>query len=893
MKCKTLVIIILLMTFSVITLVSCHGDKSVDADPFDVVPASSSIIVSTSDIDSVSSLVLSDNPLLQIFYSPKSGIGMPICCFVDSLVDAGMLGGHLEDDGIIAMRKDGNSGLSQLYVRKTNINDKSAIEAIVDSLKHLESIESRLFNEMEVLKLKLPSGENSLSIGFVNGLVLFSSSSKYLEDALQCYAGTAKRLKEDEGFAKALSSSGKKELASVFLSSVNATDIFSSELFDDNLLVRCIKSVDGWFSLDIVGGNPLSLNGIEYSSSDSSCFVSFLKSLPPVEFGSISVIPENSSAYMLVSFADAQKYEDALTAYATSVGTVKYRNKNVEEMNKAFGCDAKTKFYSLVKREFAYVVSRNSYNPEDGALVICGLQSQSAAELELRSLVSDENIVPLEEGSSANVFKMPCEYIPSALFGDLFSYCHGNYVSCIGNFMVFANSIADLRMLNREVALNNTMKASISHHEFLGKFSTSSSLFAYYSFASGSEIMKRVVSRQYSSEIDKRRADIAGNGVIGIQFKLLDDLVYCNVSLGEADAKLVGGSDVIWETNIGVPIATKPYIVKNHDTEAREIILQDTKDVLYLFDFSGKEIWHIQIDGHIISPIFQVDAYRNGKLQYMFSTKDKIYMVDRLGNFISKYPLALRAEATAPISVFDYEGNRSYRIFAPCSDNKMYVYDIEGNLLKGWDFKGTETNVTSDVAHYVISKEDFIVFHDDYKAYFLARNGSAKMEFLTNFKFSNNQIYCDVSGSPKFVATDEAGIVRRFYKSGKQDSLKLGDFSENHYFAMKDIDADGNKEYIFVDSSKMMVYGTGGKLLFDNDFGSEVSQPAFYQFGGQTRIGVTTADGKIYLVNMNGTIYDGFPLDGETQFSICEVAGDYGLVAGMKKGRLINYRLTK
>lgn len=894
MKCKTLAFIILLLTFAAIVSVSCNRDGAVAPDLYDAVPASSSIVVSSSDIDSVTSLVSRDNSLVQLFYSPKSGIKMPLCTLVDSLARSGMFGGHLEKDGVIAVRKDGNCGLCQLYVRRTDLADKGAIAAIVDSLKHLESIESRIYNDVEIIRLRLHPSEADVSFGFVNGYVVFSSSAKYLEDALQCSCGLGQRLKDDANFEKALASSGKKELANVFLNSVPAMEIFSSELFDDNFFVKNMKSVDGWFSFDIVSGKPLSFSGIEFPQSDSSAFAAFVKSQPSVEFGATSVIPEKAAAYILMSFADAQKYDEALSEYMASNGKLKERNSDIESINSAFGFDAKSKFYSLVKREFAYVVCDNSYNPENGAFVICGLQSQSAAELELRNMVSDENVMSLGDGTSANVFKMPCKNIPSALFGDLFGYCTGSYVCCIGNYMVFANSVDDLRSLYHDVALNNTMKASISHREFLDKFSSSSTMFFYYSFG-GTEIMKRIVSRQYSSDIDKCRAGIGDNGVVGIQFKHLDDLVYCNVSLGESDGKQVAGSDIIWETNIGVSIATKPYIVKNHDTEAKEVILQDINNQLYLFDFSGKEIWRVQLDGRIISPIVQVDAYKNGKLQYLFSTKDKIYLVDRLGNFISKYPLALRAEATAPISVFDYEGNRNYRIFAPCSDNKVYVYDIEGNLLKGWDFAGTETNVTSEISHYVISKEDFIAFHDDYKAYLLARNGSSKMEFLTGFKFSRNPIFCDVSGSPKFVATDEAGIVRRLYKSGKQDSLALGNFSAAHYFAMKDIDADGRPDYVFADSSRLSVYGNGGKLLFENDFGSQISSPSFYQFCGQTRIGVTSADGKLYLVNMNGTMYDGLPLDGETQFSICEVpaAEAYGLVAGLRKGRLVNYRITK
>ena len=452
----------------------------------------------------------------------------------------------------------------------------------------------------------------------------------------------------------------------------------------------------------------------------------------------------------------------------------------------------------------------------------------------------------------------------------------------------------DIKALVRDVSLNNTMKASISHREFLGKFSTTSTMFLYYNFPCGTEMLKRVLSRQYSSDIDAKRRAIGDNGVCGVQFKCMDGLVFCNLSFGELDSKHIAESEIIWETNIGAAVAMKPCFVKNHDTGENEILVQDKNNMLYLLDASGKEVWHVLIDAPIRSQIYQVDAYKNGKLQYLFSTADKIYLVDRLGNFVDRYPLVLRAETTVPVSVFDYDGNHNYRIFAACNDNKVYVYDISGNLLKGWDFAGTENLVNSEISHYSISSEDFIVFHDSYKVYFVARNGSEKLKFLTGFKFSDNAIYCDVSGTPKFVTTDENGMVRRFFKDNRQDSISLGEFSSRHHFAMKDIDMDGKADYIFVDSARLSVYGNNGKLLFDYGFDTDVSAPTFYRFGGQTRIGLVSADGQLYLFNTNGTLHEDFPLSGEVPFSICESeGGNYSLVTGTGKGRIVNYRITK
>ena len=308
-------------------------------------------------------------------------------------------------------------------------------------------------------------------------MAIFSSSSKYLEDALQCVSGNGKRLKDDACFAKAMAATGKNELANVLLSVRSFVDIFSSELFADNDMVADLRLIDSWFAFDIVNGKPLSMNGFEFPKSDSSCFSALVKSQPDIEFGLLSMIPEKSSVYMLMSFADAQKYDDALSSFMASSDKLDDRNRKVAEMNEAFGFDAKSKFYSMVKREFAYIASENGENQEEGAYVVCGLQSQSAAELELRNMVTEAKESSLEGCQDIKVFAMPYDDIPAALFGELFSNCRGNYVCCYNNFLVFANSIDDIRSLVREVSLNNTMKASISHREFLSRFSTSSLLF--------------------------------------------------------------------------------------------------------------------------------------------------------------------------------------------------------------------------------------------------------------------------------------------------------------------------------------------------------------------------------------------------------------------------------
>ena len=172
-----------------------------------------------------------------------------------------------------------------------------------------------------------------------------------------------------------------------------------------------------------------------------------------------------------------------------------------------------------------------------------------------------------------------------------------------------------------------------------------------------------------------------------------------------------------WESRIDAPVSSKPFIVTNHDDNSTEILVQDENNNLYLINSSGLEIWKIQLDESIFGNVYQIDAFKNGKLQYLFSTKSKIYLLDRLGNNVKNFPITLRSKASSPLSVFDYENNRNYRIAIACEDKKIYLYDETGKIVKGWNFNNSENLVSSEISHYTIDNKDYLVFHDDFKFY--------------------------------------------------------------------------------------------------------------------------------------------------------------------------------
>jgi hypothetical protein len=104
-------------------------------------------------------------------------------------------------------------------------------------------------------------------------------------------------------------------------------------------------------------------------------------------------------------------------------------------------------------------------------------------------------------------------------------------------------------------------------------------------------------------------------------------------------------------------------------------------------------------------------------------------------------------------------------------------------------------------------------------------------------------------------------------------------------------------EFIFLDKDRLSVYKQDGSQLFSYRFNEPIaSRPLVYQFSSKDRkLGiVSTNENLIYLFNSNGELYSGFPLHGNTSFSIGnfgDTLSRFNLVVGSSDQYLYNYRV--
>ena len=194
--------------------------------------------------------------------------------------------------------------------------------------------------------------------------------------------------------------------------------------------------------------------------------------------------------------------------------------------------------------------------------------------------------------------------------------------------------------------------------------------------------------------------------------------------------------EYILYTSVYDPI-TKPYLVRNHITSAQEFIFQDSLFSIHLVGNKGQLNWSKSVESELVTDIKQVDIYRNGKLQYIFATKNKIYIVDRNGEDIENYPITINSKIKF-LSIFDYDKDKKYRFLITTEEGNYLMYNTKKELLSPWNPLTLNGIPLKAPEHIRVGNKDIIlIVTNDNKVHLLNR----RAEYYKGFPFltSNNK----------------------------------------------------------------------------------------------------------------------------------------------------------
>ena len=95
---------------------------------------------------------------------------------------------------------------------------------------------------------------------------------------------------------------------------------------------------------------------------------------------------------------------------------------------------------------------------------------------------------------------------------------------------------------------------------------------------------------------------------------------------------------------------------------------------------AGKGVWTVQFDEPLCGYVEQIDFFGNGKLQMLFATSNKLYLLDRLGRIVGGFPVEFATPVVlGPKVTALYDG--VYTVMVLDEKNRLALYKVERNRL--------------------------------------------------------------------------------------------------------------------------------------------------------------------------------------------------------------------
>jgi predicted XRE-type DNA-binding protein len=775
------------------------------------------------------------------------------------------------------------------------------------------TLSEKEYNGSKIFTLNHKNNDEGPNYSFAirHGVVIFSPSLLLVESSVgQLSSGMS--LTKNNSFVNAYKTAGTRVNVNVFVNHAKLPVAFATQIHASKQNgFGWLANTGSWTELDLsVRDDAFYLNGFAQVPDSLNVFYKVFTNQKPVKNEVISILPAQTGAFVHLGISNFDVYLKSYRNFLTNKGRINTYNHKLTNFNQSLGTDATSLYSSVFGKQVALAFIPFEGETFDNCwFVVSEVQSQSLARQELTKAISNyaksnnlsaasfERVFRVDRDKSVKIYKFPKAGLHSSIFGNLFAIANDQYFTFIDSYLVFGSSVESLSRLILTNIHNKQLDVEQSFVEFSQGLTSEANFTAYINPSRAEMLYGQLLAPNAAARILSRMEAIEKIQGIALQLSGGKGLVFNNITARYTPFS-IDAPQTVWETRLDTTTAMKPQLVINHTTQNREIFVQDNKNIIYLINDVGRVLWKSPLQEPIMGDVHQVDIFRNGRLQFLFNTKTKLYLIDRNGNNVSGFPVTLRSPATNPVAVFDYDNNRNYRFFVAAEDRSIYVYNRQGNIVTGWDFDKSEKYVSQAIQHFRYGGKDYIVFADENRIYILDRRGNERVRVDRYFsKSPNSTISLDVSAGrpPQFVTTDTLGVVRQIALNGKVSDVLLKKVSRNHFFDSQDVDADGTNDFILLDKNELFVYRSNGKLLFSTKFNNNpIPQVIYFHFGARDRkLGVVCPEtSQIYLINGNGELYKGFPLKGITPFSIGSFANTkstFNLIVGSSSGYILNY----
>jgi hypothetical protein len=704
-----------------------------------------------------------------------------------------------------------------------------------------------------------------------NGLLLIADDPAQVNGALAILK-SGKSAFGDARLAKVRASAGKNVQMNMYAR-------LPSPMFGSGSLWN---EVGNLLALDITTKTEgLVMNGFAQLPDSSEHLLSMFRGQQPQTMKFQGGIPADASSFLMFAACDISAWQSEMIVNSG-------KRAQLDSLNDALGIDVAAQFLPWMSGQFG-VCRLPIRNGQSEDFAVFHVSSREVADQLLHGLAK------ASRADSSALRAMPVSDVLAMLFGREFPSSSSLFFARHNDFVVFGPSAESLGIYMHQLRADRTLASDISFVSFSEQFSSSFNVFSFERPILESQEKEGRLSEDGQAMLGSVKALFSSFPMFGVQISNAGESFYVNMHWRYDPDWTSRPMDEAVAT-MDAPANGRPKWVINHLSKELEILVQDRNNMLYLFNRSGQELFRRQFSEAMVGEAVQVDRYKNGNLQYVFSTNNFIYQLDRNGKDVDGFPLELESPVAMPMTVVDYEGRRDYRLLVACKNNRVYNYGIDGKEVKGWKFDRLSNPAATSFAYISVDRRDYLtIAENDGKLHLLDRTGARRSNVKETVVLGKNsriqQFEAKKKNNSGFYMSDTEGTVLHLMTSGKVKHFNFGKFSGEHLFLVADLDDDGEPEFIFTDLNAMKVFERGKKLLFEQRLRSEASNPFLMDMGdGRQAVGfVFTEDEQIVLYGASGLMVDGFPLSGNSVFDMAVLpSGERVVVTGTSRGLSIH-----
>ncbi len=502
-------------------------------------------------------------------------------------------------------------------------------------------------------------------------MVLASESEVLVQSALR-HLGKSMSVMDAPGFEEA--SDLVKSGDALFVSNVHASYLMPS------VFTRKYASYSGfvsrlseWTAFDISqAGRSFSLEGAVVYDSDASEFMTVLQKSQPAVSALSGILPSYTVFAASLPLGGVEGYSDAYDAFMDSRQLLQKTISGRKSLAAKAGISPVDLMASIGVREVAVASFMVGGKLEKVNLMRTG---KDVPEILFKGVegFSKKEYAPA-------VHSWPYEGFAASVFGNLFASEDESCFTWMDGWVISGSSKAVEEYVSGR-ALGYTLAqymADASQPDLLS--GRKSSFVSYLSFSEDYKVLDNTFKTSFLNMIEPLYAEAEYSPMV---FSVAPGKTGPSLSFDIFRLQLQKTKAPAFERDTTVTVPKGPFEVKNSGSGKMNRFYQNSHLSLCLSE-GGKDLWGVPFKEPLCGRAYNVDYYANGKLQIIFGAGSRIYLIDRLGRYVSGFPVDLKKEILIGPDVYDFNGSRKYNIMVLHKDNTVEMYNLKGDKPASW-----------------------------------------------------------------------------------------------------------------------------------------------------------------------------------------------------------------